>query len=121
MDPALVARVQHICDVAGAQVVVSSGWQCTDPWDKILVWLRRAGLTAHIAGFTTGQGTNRGHEIWCWMQDMGVGLDQVVVLDDDSDVVFSTPQLRPRWIQTGWGWGLTDDGMKQAIALFTGT
>lgn len=112
VDPACVARVNAIVAALGAKIVVSSTWRFHEQTPMVLT---RRGLKADIVGVTPRSSAGiRGHEIQAWMDEHGVTAEQIVILDDDSDMV----HLLPRLVQTANTEGLTGAEVERALGLF---
>ena len=54
IDPVRAARVQRVCDAAGASIVIVSGRRAWASAEEIASWLRAAGLTAPVLGAVGG-------------------------------------------------------------------
>ena len=54
LDPVRVARVQRVCDAAGASIVLVTGWRRWASAEDITACLRGAGLTAPVLGAVGG-------------------------------------------------------------------
>ena len=125
LDRAAVARVQAICDRAGAVIVISSSWRCLYEMPVLRDILRAHGLTAEVIGRTPqikgrtsplrclpeAERVQRGEEIAAWLREHTVA--SFVILDDDSDMA----HLRDRLVQTGFERGLQAEHVEHAVAL----
>lgn len=113
IDPEAVARVNHLCAVSSAKVVVSSTWRGVMP--RLLDGLRPyrefeiVDITPTLPGSMV-----RGLEIQKWMTKNDVEAHQVVILDDDSDM----HHLMPRLVRTPHDTGIQDKHVEQALVLF---
>lgn len=110
LDPAAIERVNVLCERTGALVVVSSTWRGN-------MFRLTLGLRPHrrfeIIDKTPRLDTDRGLEIQAWMDRHNVMAEQIVILDDDSDMLHLTPRL----VKTEFDTGLTDEDVERAIAL----
>ncbi len=85
LDPVRVARVQRICDEAGAGVVVVSGWRRWAGAAALAECLRAAGLTAPVLGVVGGlrfSGDLRADATHEWLR-AHPEVTAWVVIDDD--------------------------------------
>ncbi len=116
--PECVAVLNSIIERTGADIVVSSTWRGDPNYVRVL---RDAGVRGRIIGRTPDsarkiEGTVlfsscRGEEIQQWITENGV--DQFVILDDDSDMA----HLLPRLVQTSFDGGLTPDHADRAVGM----
>jgi len=113
--PKLVARLNRIVKELGCKVVLSSIWRFNglkmvqDKLDENNAEFQLIGRTSIY-----GRGRDRGEQIQEYMDEHNITAEQIVILDDDSDMV----HLMPRLIQTTFEKGLQDEHVKKAIALF---
>lgn len=135
IDPACAARVQRICDVTGASIVVTSSWRemrahdgkpdtCHAPRDlsTLAGWLTDAGITAPVIGATSiapmgvddNPGRRRSWQILAWTFDHPE-VTRWVALDDlempPSDL------WEHRFIRTDGNTGVTEADADRAIEL----
>lgn len=114
IDPDCVARLNRILDATDARVVVSSSWRIIHPLGQIDRALKERGFTGKIVDRTPKYGGSRGAEIQQWLTAHGHDAENIVILDDDSDM----GHLAPCHVRTSWGVGLTDADVERAIGLF---
>jgi Swiss Army Knife RNA repair-like protein len=114
IDPECVARLNRLLDISGADVVISSSWRIVHILGEINAALKEKGFTGRIIGKTPVCGPVRGAEIQAWLTARVRNAEDIVILDDNSDMAHLTPRL----VLTSWGVGLTDDDVDRAIALF---
>lgn len=114
IDPDCVARLNQILDASGAEVVISSSWRIVHSLGEINAALKEKGFTGKIIGKTPTNGGSRGAEIQQWLTAHGRTAEDLVILDDDSDM----GHLAPRHVCTSWGVGLTDADVGRTLALF---
>lgn len=114
-DREAVVRLQRIVDATGCEIVVSSTWRILHTVSKIRKMLVQHGLSMDVKflGATPRLHCERGHEIQAWMDAAGVTPEQIVILDDDSDMV----HLLPRHVKTSFMDGLQDRHVEMAIAM----
>ena len=92
IDPLNVKRLNDLTDATGAKIVVSSTWRLPFLWINDLAGLKallaRHGVTGDIIGMTPSLNPHqpRGKEIQQWMDDSGLDIGNIVILDDDSDM-----------------------------------
>ncbi len=113
LDPAAVARLEAIVQKSGAKVVISSTWRMHKTVEQLATDLREHGFTGRVVGATPELRGGRGVEIQAWMDACGVTAEQIVILDDDSDML----HLRPRLVKTTHDEGLTDAHVTEALRL----
>jgi len=117
LERALIGRVNQIVEKSGCQVILSSTWRLgeklTCPRTQSL--LARFGATFKIQDRTPNlPGKERGLEIQSWLDEHSVKAEQIVILDDDSDML----HLLPRLVKTSWQTGVQEEHVQQALALF---
>ena len=116
LDPARVARVQAVCDRAGATVVIVSGWRRWAPADELSAILRDAGLTAPILGAVGGvrfSGDLRATATHEWLSDHPEVTRWVVI--DDTDWLWRGPWLVGRVVVPVDG--ITDEDVARAVEV----
>lgn len=143
LDPALVANVQKLCELRGADVVLSTAWRPHDVSErpKLVSALRRRGLKAKVVGQTPrlypkprrfgDHELPRGAEIRAWLDRWRKGWrsDDIIILDDDPDVMLAHKCSRPdgsifygfaewaanQWVETSFeGGGFNDERLEYA-------
>lgn len=131
-DPAAVSRLNSLVDRTGAQIVVSSTWR---KHFKRLVEMREFFASVGVRGSIVDRTPNsteegladliesktpyarperifRGHEIHAWLlKNERRHTGRFVILDDDSDMEWLTPQL----VNTDHDLGLTDADVELAV------
>lgn len=85
LDPALVARVQRVCDEAGADVVIASGWRMWMDREEITAALRGAGLAAPVVDVLSRRfsADSRAHFAEAWLEARP-DVTRYVVIDDTA-------------------------------------
>jgi len=112
LDPLLVARVQRLCAMSGACVVVSSSWRLRCKLPRLKRALAERGLEARVVGTTPCvPGAARGAEVARWLERHPV--DGIVVLDDEEDMEGLSPWL----VRTRFLTGITDDDVRLAAEV----
>jgi hypothetical protein len=133
VDPDAVAALNEIVNRTRARVVISSTWRTMYPLTKLEWILRRRGLEHHLIGTTPcgwdmlerggmlprpegERRVTRGDEIRAWIRtlDAPVHNDDIVIVDDDSDM----GELMPRLFQTDAAFGLREHHVDQVVAMF---
>lgn len=125
IDPACVARLQRLCDLTGAAVVISSAWRAIVGRRRSIAALRHHGFTADVIGGTPIlEGVCRGgavmtapgraQEIHAWLY-VNALVDRWVVLDDNHVDVDPA-----RFVRTHADVGLTDALVDRAVAILRG-
>ncbi len=114
IDPECVARLNRLLERSGAHVVISSSWRIIHILGEINAALVEKGFTGKIIGKTPVRGPNRGSEIQKWLSDHYRDAENIVILDDNSDM----GHLMPCLVLTSWSCGLTDADVDRALALF---
>ncbi len=122
LDEDAVARLERLCAVGGAGIVVSSTWRLTFDRPALQAMLRGKGLaTAPILGMTPliPHKRGRGSEIQLWLdtapQTLGWSIDGMVILDDEADMLHLTPWL----VQSSFETGLTDAHLSLATSVLS--
>lgn len=132
LDPGAVELVNHICEVAGAEVVVSSTWRLKErpderPWARITRILAENGLRARVRGMTPDlskrmtvnagefyEAVPRGREIEAYLQ-CDPDVERFVILDDNDDM----EHLKPWLIQTDDTIGIMPTHVERAVAMLS--
>jgi hypothetical protein len=111
----LVARVNRLVRETGCKVVLSSVWRFSG-LEAVQKKLDAAGVQFKLIGMTPRdyKDRQRGNEIQMYIDEHNITADQIVILDDDSDMV----HLLPRLVHTTFEKGLQDHHVEEAIALF---
>ncbi len=114
LDPAACVRVQRLCEVTGAEIVISSTWRLLYPLAGLRTVLASRGLTAQILGVTPDLSADRGEEIQRWLDNVRsvprtsacrpLTVEGIVILDDDADMLHLLPWL----VKTRFEAGLTE-------------
>ena len=115
IDPVLVARVQTICAMTRAKVVVSSVWRLPKI-DRISRLLCQNGLQEAPIGATPSiQSGHLGTEIQMWLNgNPNITREDIVIIDDESDI----DPFMDRLILIDPVVGITDTDVEKAVALF---
>ena len=116
LDPAAIARLNIITDMAGAVIVVSSTWRLAFHGDleKLQDCMKSYHIKAPVIGMTPNKPNavrnRRGKEIQKWIDDHHE-IDKFVIIDDDSDM----GKLGQYQIKTLFEDGLQDQHIAQAV------
>lgn len=109
-----ITQLNAITDATQAQIVISSTWRKTYPLAGLIAFLREQGVTGHILDSTPNlNGLPRGEEIAQWI-NAHPGVENFVILDDDSDMCELTSYLVQTSIYAG---GLQATHAQRAIAI----
>lgn len=116
LDHELVKTTNEILIEAGAQLILSSSWRFDHNYGVggTIEQLQKAGLTAPFIGCTPlgtcrydphrlNMPCPRGYEIYQSIEDRGLDIKQIIILDDDPTAGMSPPGKPPiggRWIRT---------------------
>jgi hypothetical protein len=117
LDGEAVFRVNRLCELTGARIVVSSTWRKSRTVEVLRDILQRHGLLVEVIGKTPNLNCARGHEIQHWMDEHGIPPEDIVILDDDSDM----EHLAHRHVKTSFYMGMVDRDVDRAIALLEAT
>lgn len=118
----LIKRLKKIVDDTGAKIVLSSDWRIDREESKDFRYLRqklyyKGNLT--IFDYTPDiHWEKRGQEIRTWLAKHPV--DNFIVLDDIDFPDFNFEDFMDHVIITNEKTGLTDENVKQAIAILNG-
>lgn len=117
IDPDAAARVQRLVDETGARIVVSSTWRLLYQLHDLRRMFEARGLHAPLFDRTppTIGDRRRGDDIQAWLDEHhdSLGIEGMVILDDDSDM----KHLKPWLVQTTFEHGLTDDHVTRAVEM----
>ena len=95
LDPDNCARVQRLCDIADASIVISSSWRKDHHLDVLRAMLADRGITAPVLRATPVVG-HRGAEIAAVVEAMGLTPGDLVVLEDEENVrPFGARRVQP--------------------------
>jgi len=115
LDPKAVKRVQHVLEVTGAVIVLSSTWRKLPELRKII---EAAGLPIFDITPSHDDG-HRGDEIIAWLEAWH-GVEAFAIIDDDTDAgegCAGACSLAPRFVRTHWKHGMYGKHEKQLIAI----
>lgn len=116
----LVARVQYLCEITHASIVISSTWRRAYSLSDIRGMLMERGLDASIIGITPINKTrvhkNRQDEILEWL-DLADHRGPYVVLDDDTAGDGAWEKLAGHFIWIDPDTGVTDKNIEEAIDI----
>lgn len=117
LDADCCARVQKLCDLSGAVIVISSSWRQDFPLDQLRTMLASKGITAPIVGATTTDGIHRGQQILDTVTTMGLTPTDIVILEDYENVApFNGRRIQPAF--DGSRAGFQDKHLARALAMF---
>lgn len=114
VNPAAVKLIQHVLEVTGAKLVLSSTWRLIPDYVQTLV---QAGLPI-VAKTPVLKSSNRGDEIVAWLETHP-GVECYAIVDDDADA--GDCGLRPRLVQTSWDVGIQPADVAKLIDLLGAT
>ncbi len=116
LDETMISRLNKIIEQTEAKVVISSSWRQLHPLDELIWMLEQKGFKGSVIGKTPKIGGKRGYEIEHWL-DHNEGVENYVILDDNSDMLF--PQMS-HFVKTefyGEDGGLQDNDVEKAIKI----
>jgi hypothetical protein len=115
IDRGLVARLNRLLALAGAQVVVSSTWRIGRTIKDLQRLLDSRGFTGDVIGATPvlWGSVPRGREIQAWLSRDGADVRSFVILDDSSDMA----HLADRLVRTDSQTGLQDHHIPTAMGV----
>ena len=116
IDPAAVERLNRLLEATGAEVVISSTWRRLHSLREIEEYLRACGYHGpRLLDDTPVLCTLRGLEIQDWLDHArdDITPDDIVILDDDSDM----EHLEDRLVLTRHTTGLLDEHVERAIEM----
>jgi hypothetical protein len=96
LDPANVARLNAICELApSSRIVISSTWRRMYPLVELRGALAAAGFAYpdRVVSRTPHLNLMRGFEIEAWLETQAEQPAAFAILDDDDDMVHLTPHL----------------------------
>jgi HAD domain in Swiss Army Knife RNA repair proteins len=115
LDPKAVKRVQHVLEVTGAVIVLSSTWR------KIPNLTAAIGLPIYDVTPVHDSG-HRGTEIRMWL-NAHPDIETFAIIDDDADAgdghnaLIPGPPLKSRFVRTHWKHGMYGRHEKKLIEL----
>lgn len=121
-NPEAVSHLNHLVELTGAKIVISSTWRKHHDIDMLRGTLQRAGFTGEVISVTPDKHDygypewQRGHEIDLWLR-LHPKVDSYVVLDDDYDF---GPLPEWRWVLVKDGWatgGLKHEHVFKALNI----
>jgi len=115
IDDARVERLNHILEVTGAKVVLSSSWRMRWPYKELQELFEEHGFRGEFVDATGDEPRGkRGAQIARWLQYAPFEVFSYVCLDDDLDM----KEVEERWVQTSPDrGGITEEEVERAIAL----
>lgn len=126
-DPARVARLQRLCDAAGAYVVVLSYWCSFTTHEETVTMLRELGLRAPVlASITADPGADRGAlaDSWlaanAWLAANPTGM-RSVDLASARDAAVGTARASVPMVAIDGAEGLGDEHVTAALDLLVAT
>lgn len=120
IDPDCAERINKICEVTDAKIVISSDWRYS--WYGTILRLERGGINKEYIIDKTperiwlnipGIDKSRGAEIEDWL-DFNIDTNNYVIIDDRTD--FKKNQ-RKHFVHINPHRGLTDEDMNEAINI----
>lgn len=116
--PEKVLLIRHICEQAGASIVISSTWRILFDRQTLHEFLRRLGLrNINVIDYTPQLRSGiRGDEIKHWL-DNHPDVTNFVIIDDDSDML---DEQMPFFVKTHHSIGITTRDAKKAIKILQG-
>jgi len=119
LDKKCIFNLNYLCNLSGADIVISSTWR---EFDYCASALRRNGVTGNIIGTTPCLrkklenglyiGKTRGEEIQAWLDNNG--YEFYVIIDDCSDMLRSQKKY---FVQINGTVGLTKNNVLQALKI----
>lgn len=116
IDPSAAARVQALVNRTRARIVVSSTWRLLYQLHDLRRMFEHRGLHAPLFDRTppTVGDNRRGDDIQAWLDaHAALGIEGMVILDDDSDM----KHLKPWLVQTSFDEGLRDEHVERAAEV----
>jgi len=125
LDPIAIERLNHLTDVTGAKIVISSSWRIAYEWDELVSILKNSGIKAEVLDKTPRfPYDDRADEIWSWLNNAQESVETYVILDDDrleAKRDNSDPVLDMHFVRTSWLDGLQDRHVEKAISILNNT
>ena len=120
LDPVRCARIQRICDVTGAGILLVTGWRRLTQWQNLAEILKGHGITAPVVGAVAGvkmSGDLRADASREWL-DKNRHVTRYVVIDDDIMAWDGFGKKKP-WkdVAVHPTDGIEDDHVDRAIAI----
>jgi len=120
LDADAVARVDRLCALGGAEIVISSSWRVTHTLPVLTALLRQKGLIhPEILDATPmiPHKRGRGQEIQAWLDAAlaarGLAIEGMAILDDQTDLLHLMPWL----VETPFEPGFTDSHLPLALEI----
>jgi hypothetical protein len=120
MSRELVERFDAFVEDTDTSIVISSTWRLCIPFERIIENLTSNGFTheKNVIGVTPCLkfgSMPRGAEIQSWMESRGVKPEQIVIIDDNSDML----HLKHRLVLTSSEIGLSEKDVRKAKKLLS--
>ncbi len=118
LDPEKISHLNKIIklledDNFVVSIILSSYWRLDFSIDEMTDLLRAKGYNGPDIADCTGQGNNRGFEIFDYYHEHRI-VKNILILDDDLDV-FKIAESSGRWVCTDWQNGLLESHIPYAI------
>ncbi|MEZ4364507.1 MAG: HAD domain-containing protein [Kofleriaceae bacterium] len=115
IEPTLAERLSEVLRATGAVVVVSSSWRRVVNVEGLQRELLAGGVECRVVGATPSiGGSPRWIEIEYWMEEHGVQLDQVVIVDDRREM----GPLERRFVRIDSSRGFDEAAAEEVLRLF---
>lgn len=109
----MISRLNSIVEKSGCVVVLSSSWRMFG-LKTVDTMLKDKGFKFDLVGQTPDTFEARGAEINAWMKKNNVTKENIVILDDDTDML----DLEDRLVKTSMDTGLTDLHVELVLMMF---
>jgi hypothetical protein len=114
IDTEKVLLLNEIVRRTGAKVVISSTWRKLYSIEELIEGLDERGFIGEIIDITPSlhhRNVQRGEEIKYWLDNCGLDIISIVILDDDSDMA----DMKQYHIKTSYSTGLTESDVDLAV------
>lgn len=120
LDPAAVAILNRVIEMTDCKIVISSSWRVAHPFDRVGLFMRKAGFVGEVIGQTVqyvriadGVYGGRSAEIALWLRDHPE-VTNFAIVDDGSDAGVG---MESHFVDTYLPVGLTNEDADRLIKI----
>lgn len=114
-DPEAVKYLKRIIEETGAEIVISSSWKYTYPYQEFLRMWEDRDLPGSVIDVTPNVSKHRGDDIDQWLRECGHVTDYVII--DDLDSTHFNARQDPHLVFVDGYYGLDENAAHKAIGI----